>query len=238
MWYVHLQSGYLHGKRRGSGHVRNGDVADRRTGRMRIAPGAARYAAVALLGGVATACRLGRRAAVALGLLAAGAVLAFHRDPERSPPADGVVAPADGVISVVRTEEHGGDARVRVGIYMNAANVHVNRAPLPGTIESVEHVPGGHRLAFSKDSEHNERVHVDVAREAGDYRVTLIAGAFARRIHPYVEGGESLELGERIGHISFGSRADVLLPAGVQQEDVLVAKGETTRAGETRLAAL
>jgi phosphatidylserine decarboxylase len=205
---------------------------------MRIAPGATRYAVAAALAGLATARRLGRRAAVALAVLLAGAVLAFHRDPERNPPDGGGVAPADGVVSVVRTEEHGGDARVRVGIYMNAANVHVNRAPLPGTVESVAHVPGGHRLAFSKDSEHNERVHVDVAREGGDYRVTLIAGAFARRIHPYLDGGESLARGERIGHISFGSRADVLLPAGVAEEDVLVETGETTRAGETRLVAI
>jgi phosphatidylserine decarboxylase len=205
---------------------------------MRIAPGATRYAVAAALAGLATTRRLGRRAAVALGCLLAGAVLAFHRDPERTPPADGAVAPADGVVSVVRTEEHDGDARVRVGIYMNAANVHVNRAPLAGRVEAVEHIDGGHRLAFSKESEHNERVHVDLAREAGDYRVTLIAGAFARRIHPYVEGGQPLERGERLGHISFGSRVDVLLPAGVTEDDVLVETGESTRAGETRLVDL
>jgi phosphatidylserine decarboxylase len=203
---------------------------------MRIAPGAGRYAVAATLAGLATARRLGRRAAVALGLLLAGAVLAFHRDPERTPPDSGAVAPADGVVSVVRTEEHDGDARVRVGIYMNAANVHVNRAPLAGRVEAVEHIDGGHRLAFSKESEHNERVHVDMARETGDYRVTLIAGAFARRIHPYVEAGQELKCGERIGHISFGSRADVLLPAGVTEADVLVEEGKATRAGETRIA--
>lgn len=201
---------------------------------MVIAPGAVRYAVAAFAAGLATAVRLPRRVAVALGALAAGAVLAFHRDPERTPPADGAVAPADGVVSVVRTEEHGGDARVRVGIYMNALDVHVNRAPLAGEVASVEHIDGAHRLAFSKDSEHNERVHVDFEGEH-NYRVTLIAGAFARRIHPYVEGGESLARGERLGHISFGSRADVLLPAGVRQEDLLVTEGEETRAGETRI---
>ena len=155
----------------------------------------------------------------------------------RPPPADGVVAPADGVVSVVRTEEHDGDARVRVGVYMSALNVHVNRVPLGGTVAAVEHVPGGNRLAFSKDSEHNERVHVDV-EGAHDYRVTLIAGAFARRIHPYVAAGDDLARGERLGHISFGSRADVLLPAGVVEEDLLVSEGETVRAGETRIAEL
>jgi len=205
---------------------------------MRIAPGAVRYAVGVFLASLATVHRLGRRTAATLGLLAAGAVLAFHRDPDRTPPADGVVSPADGVVSVVRTEEHGGDARVRVGVYMNALDVHINRAPLSGTVDAVEHVPGAHRLAFSKESERNERVHVDVAREAGDYRVTLIAGAFARRIHPYVAAGDDLARGERLGHISFGSRADVLLPAGVVEEDLLVSEGETVRAGETRIAEL
>lgn len=200
-----------------------------------IAPGAWRLAAAALAFGLATARRVGRRTALALGLAGAGAVLAFHRDPDRSPPARGAVAPADGTVSVVRTETHDGDARVRVGVYMSALDVHVDRAPLSGTVESVEHVDGGHRLAFSKESEHNERVHVDVTGPAGDHRVTLIAGAFARRIHPYVEAGQELERGERIGHISFGSRADVLLPAGVVEEEVLVERGETVRAGETVL---
>ena len=204
---------------------------------MDIAPGGARYAVAALLAGLAAARRLGRRVGVALGLVGAAAVLAFHRDPERTPPDDGVVAPADGVVSVVRTEEHDGDARVRVGVYMSALNVHVNRVPLGGTVAAVEHVPGGNRLAFSKDSEHNERVHVDV-EGAHDYRVTLIAGAFARRIHPYVAAGDDLARGERLGHISFGSRADVLLPAGVVEEDLLVSEGETVRAGETRIAEL
>lgn len=202
---------------------------------MDIAPGGVRYAVAALLTGLAIARRLGRRAAAALGLVGAAAVLAFHRDPERSSPDDGVVAPADGVVSVVRTEEHDGDARVRVGVYMSALDVHVNRVPLDGTVAAVEHVPGGNRLAFSKESEHNERVHVDVAG-ARDYRVTLIAGAFARRIHPYVEAGDDLARGERLGHISFGSRADVLLPAGVTETDLRVSKGAGTRAGETRLA--
>ncbi|MFC3477949.1 protein sorting system archaetidylserine decarboxylase [Halobacterium litoreum] len=164
-----------------------------------------------------------------LGFALAGFVAWFHRDPERSPPPEwGAVSPADGKVSVIREE---GD-RVRVGVFMNVHNVHVNRAPLDGTVEDVTHEPGGHRPAFDKESEHNERVHVD----CGDYEVVLIAGAFARRIHPYVEAGEELARGDRIGHISFGSRVDLVLPERYDREDVLVEDGETVQAGETVLA--
>jgi phosphatidylserine decarboxylase len=165
----------------------------------------------------------------AVCLLAVAITLWFHRDPTRSPPPSGVVAPADGRVSVIREE---GD-RVRVGVFMNVTDVHINRAPAAGTVGAVEHTPGKHLPAFSKDSDRNERVKID----CGDYEVTLIAGAVARRIHPYVEAGEDLERGDRIGHISFGSRADVLLSPSYTLDDVRVAKGQRVRAGETAIAA-
>ena len=163
-----------------------------------------------------------------LALAASGFVFWFHRDPERTPPLGGVVSPADGKVSVIREE----DGRVRVGVYMNALDVHVNRAPLDGVVDVVTHRAGGHRPAFDKESHHNERVRVD----CGDFEVVLIAGAFARRIHPYVESGDELARGDRIGHISFGSRADVLLPREYSREDVVVEEGETVQAAETVLA--
>ena len=162
-------------------------------------------------------------------LVAAGFVLWFHRDPRRSPPPSGVVAPADGRVSAVRRE---GD-RVRVAVFMNVTDVHVNRAPDEGVVEAVEHTPGRHLPAFTKDSERNERVRVDF----GNHEVTLIAGAIARRIHPYVEGGETLARGDRIGHVSFGSRADVLLAPAYDESDVRVRAGQRVRAGETVIAA-
>jgi phosphatidylserine decarboxylase len=166
---------------------------------------------------------------LALALVGVGYfVLAFFRDPDRSPPSAGVVAPADGRVSVVREE---GD-RIRVGVFMNVTDVHVNRAPLPGTVENVTHRPGAHRPAFSKDSERNERVDVD----CGDYEVSLIAGAFARRIFPYVEAGDTVDRGERIGHVAFGSRADVVLPVDCDRSHLRVAEGDRVRAGETVVA--
>jgi len=164
-----------------------------------------------------------------LGVALAGFVVWFHRDPERTPNGPGVVTPADGKVSVIREED---DGRVRVGVFMNVHDVHVNRAPLDGTVETVTHEPGGHRPAFDKESEHNERVRV----ETGEWTLVLIAGAFARRIHPYVDAGENLARGDRLGHISFGSRADVVLPPEYDRGDVLVEDGEKVQAGETVLA--
>jgi phosphatidylserine decarboxylase len=163
----------------------------------------------------------------AVAFLSSGAALGFHRDPDRSPPPDGLLAPADGRVSVVREDA----GRLRVGVFMNLTDVHVNRAPLSGTVESVTHSPGKHWPAFTKESDRNEKVHV----EFEEYTVVLIAGAVARRIHPYVGPGETVERGQRIAHISFSSRVDVLMPEGVEREDLCVEKGETVRAGETRL---
>lgn len=165
---------------------------------------------------------------VGLALLALGvAILAFFRDPERTPPKSGLVAPADGKISVVREEGE----QVRVGVFMNVTDVHVIRAPLDGYVESTTHRPGAYKPAFSKDSDRNERVDVDF----GTHEVSFIAGWFARRIHPYVTGSESVNRGQRLGYISFGSRADVLLPEWVDTDDIAVDKGQRVYAGETVL---
>jgi phosphatidylserine decarboxylase len=199
-------------------------VADLRD--ARIVDDGWQYAAVPLLLGVPL---LVLYAPVGLALLATGgAILAFFRDPPRHPPETGIVAPADGTVSVVREEE----GRLRVGVFMNVDDVHVNRAPAPGTVKSVTHRPGAHEPAFSKESDRNERVDVD----CGDYDVSLIAGWFARRITPYVETGDELERGDRIGHIAFGSRADVVMPEPVDESSLFVSEGDEVRAGETVLA--
>jgi phosphatidylserine decarboxylase len=118
---------------------------------------------------------------------------------------------------------------------MNVTDVHVNRAPLAGTVRDVVHEPGKHRPAFSKDSDRNEKVHISLDTADGPAEVTLIAGAFARRIHPWVDAETELARGERLGHIAFGSRADVLFPPGVDRADLLVSKGDRVYAGETVL---
>lgn len=192
-------------------------------------------------------------------LLAVGAFsVYFYRDPEREPAGEGVLAPADGHVSVVRED---GD-RVRVGVFMSPFDVHVCRAPADGAVTRLDHRGAAHKPAFAKESERNERFEytlgagggavdagedttdrsggeVDaegVADDADRVDGALIAGWFARRITPYVSPGDSITRGERIGYIAFGSRADVVLPAGYSVEDVRVSRGEAVRAGESVIA--
>jgi phosphatidylserine decarboxylase len=193
--------------------------------RIAVTDGSWRYAAGCFLVALVASVIAGP---VALLALAAGlAVLWFHRDPPRQPPSSGIVAPADGRVSVIREE----DDHVRVGVFMNVTDVHVNRAPAGGTVRSVDHRPGANRPAFSKESDRNERVRIELE----EYTVVLIAGWFARRIHPVVTAGDNLRRGQRIGHISFGSRADVVLPQRFSMEDILVSNGDGVTAGETQL---
>jgi phosphatidylserine decarboxylase len=193
---------------------------------MKLAPGARRYALPPLVAAVPLAVVSPPLGALALAL--GGVVVHFFRDPERSPPPQGVVSPADGRVSVVREEED----RLRVGVFLNVTDVHVLRAPRTGVVESLTHRPGAHRPAFSKDSDRNERV--DVTLDTCE--CSMIAGWFARRIHPYVSTGEDVTRGDRIGHIAFGSRADVLLPPAYDRGDLVVAEGDAVRAGETVVA--
>lgn len=193
---------------------------------MRFAPGGRRYAGIAGVTALPAIFVSPWASAVLLGV--AVFILWFLRDPDREPAGRGTLSPADGKVSVVREE---GD-RLRVGVFMNVLDVHVNRAPLGGTVEAIDHRDGAHRPAFSKDSDRNERVRIDF----GDHIVVLIAGAFARRITPYVDVGDALDRGERLGHITFGSRVDVVLPPTYGRGDLRIGRGDRVRAGETVIA--
>ncbi|MFC4592384.1 phosphatidylserine decarboxylase [Sphaerisporangium corydalis] len=158
-----------------------------------------------------------------------GAMLWFFRDPDRELGAGLVLSPADGVVQSIDPQP---DGRTRVAIFMSPLNVHVNRAPLDGTVSSMRHVDGGYRPAFNKDSDQNERVvwHFDTA--IGDLELVQIAGAVARRIVPYTGIGAKVSRGERIGLIRFGSRVDIYLPEGIAPA---VTVGQRTTAGVTRI---
>jgi len=198
---------------------------------MRFAPGVRRFAIPAFAAAAVLSVLVPPLSVVAL---AVGAfVVWFFRDPDRRPSGPGVVSPADGRVSVVREEGE----QLRVGVFMNVTDVHVNRAPFAGRVERVTHRPGKHLPAFTKESERNERVDVDVATDDGPAELSFIAGAFARRIHPYVEAGDDLARAQRVGHIDFGSRADVLLPPVYDEADLLVEEGDRVRAGESIIAA-
>jgi phosphatidylserine decarboxylase len=193
---------------------------------MNFAPGVRKWAVPPLVGAVVFALLFPPLAVV---LLAAGLFVLWNfRDPERHPPMEGIVSPADGKVSVVRDEGE----QIRVGVYMNVLDVHVVRAPKKGYVDGVDHSPGGNTPAFAKDSEANERLDVDF----GLFEVSLIAGWFARRIVPYVHDGDDLAKGDRLGHIAFGSRADVLLPPSIDHDHLLVEEGDSVRGGETVIA--
>ena len=182
----------------------------------------------------------GHRRAGLLGLGAAGASLLFFRDPERplEPDPDIVYSAADGFVTEVE-EAHedwipGGEA-LRISTFLSIHNVHVNRSPVQGSITKMEEVAGRFVPAFlggAKEENHQNRIAIDGPR--GRTVVVQIAGMVARRISRWVDTGESVAAGQRIGLIHFGSRTDVLLPAG--SADPLVRTGDRVRAGETPLA--
>lgn len=164
-----------------------------------------------------------------LGLVPLTFLLLFFRDPDRAP-GDGVVSPADGKVQAVEETETGGTV---VQVFMSPLDVHVNRAPLDGTVSAREHRPGGHRPAFDKDAATNERMVWDLETAHGPVRVVQIAGAAARRIVPYVDVGARLEKGDRIGIIRLGSRVDLELPPGLVVE---VEPGQRVEAATTTVA--
>ncbi|MFS8038580.1 phosphatidylserine decarboxylase [Xanthobacter sp. AM11] len=178
------------------------------------------------------------------GMIAVGLAIwtaLFFRDPPRvTPVREGlVVAPADGRISQIglavppRELDLSDTPLLRVSIFMNVFNVHVNRAPVTGRIERVAYKPGIFLNAdLDKASEDNERNGMVLATPFGRIGCVQIAGLIARRIVSFVREGESIGAGERFGLIRFGSRVDVYLPVGTR---VHVAEGQLTVAGETVL---
>jgi phosphatidylserine decarboxylase len=169
----------------------------------------------------------------------------FFRDPQRLAPIypGVVVAPADGrivsVANAVPPPEIGlGTApMVRISIFMSVFDGHVNRSPVTGRIERVVYHEGLFlNASLDKASDDNERNTLVIwTPEGNSIAVVQIAGLIARRIVRFVNEGQALSAGQRIGMIRFGSRADVYLPAGTR---VLVGEGQTAIAGETVVAEL
>ncbi|TDR94373.1 phosphatidylserine decarboxylase [Enterovirga rhinocerotis] len=168
----------------------------------------------------------------------------FFRDPARvTPVRDGlVVSPADGRISMITTvmppPETGLSPTplLRISVFMNVFDCHVNRAPVPGRISRIVYTPGLFLNAeLDKASEDNERNALVIETGRHTIGVVQIAGLVARRIVGWVSEGQTVAVGERFGLIRFGSRVDVYLPLGTE---VLVGVGQTAIAGETPLADL
>lgn len=164
-------------------------------------------------------------------------VAAFFRDPERNVPgdADSIVSPADGrVIRIEKVFEGrllNADA-IKISIFMNVFNVHVNRAPAPGRVAKILYNPGKFfNASLDKASMENEQN--ALLLECGPGRRLMfnqIAGLIARRIVCRVKAGDSLKKGERFGMIRFGSRLDVYIPAASR---VNIKIGDKVKAGSS-----
>jgi phosphatidylserine decarboxylase len=164
-----------------------------------------------------------------LMLLLAAFVAFFFRNPRREIPSDPrvIVSPADG--RVVKVERVGNVTRL--SIFLSIFNVHVNRSPIAGRIEAIDYRRGKFKAAFNHSaSVENERNVIMVAQGNIKLVFTQIAGLIARRIVCWKKVGDMVGKGELIGLIRFGSRVDVLFPAGT---DVTVEKGDRVRGGST-----
>ena len=182
-------------------------------------------------------------AAVVVGLVAgwfytvplfvlAGFCLYFFRDPERAIPAGPVaVSPADGKVVAVKTET---STQVRVSIFLNIFNVHVNRTPIGGVIREVRYQKGCFKVASREEcSTQNEQNVVTVQGDGTCVVFKQIAGLIARRIVFTRKPGDRVAKGERIGLIKFGSRMDVLFGPEWQVD---VRPGQKVKAGASVLA--
>ncbi|MGI0132153.1 MAG: phosphatidylserine decarboxylase [Thermoplasmata archaeon] len=202
-----------------------------------FAPRSGRYLALGIVGVAALALasivlapeRFPLTAFAVAALAAWGFFATFFRDPERTV-GDGIVAAADGRVLAVTTE--GG--RVRIAVFMNVTNVHVNRAPLDGEVTRIERAGEGHRPAYAADASHNRRCHYEFATAIGTVEVVQMTGLVARRLVPLVRVGDTRRRGERFGMIVMGSRVDVLLPD--PRVEVVVRARDRVVAGVTTIA--
>lgn len=174
-----------------------------------------------------------------LGLIGAAFFTYFFRDPERPIPQEPgvVISPADGkviALDEVTEDKFLGRPAKRVCIFMNVFDVHVNRAPVAGTVAASNHRNGCYKVAWHPCADQaNEQQATLLEAEAGRrVLVVQIAGLLARRIISYVRPGQTLARGERLGMICFGSRVDLYLPTDTE---LLVQVGDKVQAGSSVL---
>lgn len=168
-------------------------------------------------------------------------ILFFFRDPERTSP-EGigvVVAPGDGKVIVIKDIYEADYLKQdvkQISIFLSVFNVHVNRAPIGGTIEIAKYNPGKfHIAALDKASLENEQTSTVIAEGKTKILVKQIAGILARRIICYVHAGDIVKKGERYGLICFGSRVDIFLPKDSQ---IKVKLGDRVKGAKDIIAVL
>lgn len=164
----------------------------------------------------------------------------FFRDPNRTAPEDdrAIISAADGRVVGIAEEFEPGyfNERVwRVSIFLSIFDVHVNRAPISGTVNHLEYYPGKFLAAYKdKASLENERMEIGiVSRTGAKVMFKQIAGIIARRVVCDLHEGQLVKAGERMGMIRYGSRVDMFFPLSAK---VLVNMGQKVSGGETIIA--
>lgn len=199
---------------------------------MTIVADGIRYAIGGFVGGLLVAWLTGLPLTAVPFFVFAVFCLWFFRDPERIIPEGPIaVSPADGKVMAVKPE----DGKIRISIFLNVFDVHVNRTPVGGTITSVQYKRGDFLVASKEVASSQNEQNVVTVRLQDGVEVTFkqIAGLIARRIVFDRQQGEILRMGERIGMMKFGSRMDVLLGP---EWNVIVNPGERVIAGTSILA--
>ena len=162
----------------------------------------------------------------------------FFRDPHRGIPtgAGVIVSPADGVVTEAEWVETTLGSKLRLSIFLNVFDVHVNRSPIAGTVQLVEYREGAFLNAMKPEScIENEQTMIQIKGDGYEVALKQIAGLLARRIVCNVKPGDVVSRGQRIGLIKFGSRCDVLLPADA---NLKVKTGARVKGGSTIIAVL
>lgn len=168
-------------------------------------------------------------------------IISFFRSPKRqfTVARHQIICPADGkvvVIEEINEPEYFKDKRLQVSIFMSPANVHINRIPMSGTVEYSKYHKGKYLVAWNpKSSTENERHSVVIKSDKAEILVKQIAGALAKRIVNYLTVGQQVHQGNEMGFIKFGSRVDVILPAGTQLN---VSLNQMVKGGVTVLATI
>lgn len=179
-----------------------------------------------------------------IGFLLTFFVIWFFRDPERITPdnQNKIVSPADGKICLIDKAQPPEELlleskeMLRICIFMNVFNVHVNRSPVKGVIEKITYKAGSFfNASLDKASEKNERNSLIIKTNDKKIIVVQIAGLIARRIIGFIKEGNKIDAGERFGLIRFGSRVDIYLPEGAESD---VNVGDKVKAGETIIGSL
>src|SRR5580700_11277600 len=171
-------------------------------------------------------------------LLLAAFFLWFFRDPPRriTTQPGAIVSPADGVVTEAEWVETTQGSKLRISIFLNVFDVHVNRSPIEGTVKLVEYREGGFMNAMTPESSlTNEQTLIQIEGDGYEVSLKQIAGLLARRIVCNLKVGDKVERGQRIGLIKFGSRVDVLIPAAA---NLKVKTGSRVKGGSTVLAVL